>query len=825
MQKQYVFHLIPNAHLDPVWLWDWREGMNEGLATVRSVLKLMRQFPELTFIRGEASIYQYVERHEPGLFAEIKKMVKAGRWEVVGGTYVQSDTNMTGTETLAHQLGTAQRYFRSRFGRPATSAWWPDSFGHSAGLPELLAEAGLENLAVSRPEPHILQLPKAALWWRAKSGKKLLLWRMPLGWYGAGREEVKPRLDAHLEHAPELGLRNVGVFIGLGDHGGGPCVKQLEDVRAWAKAHPEVDVRYSTLGRFFAALRTEGDLPEYEGELNFCLRGCYTSVAKQKRLYRQAEGEIVRAQAVDAAVGATLGAKQPADLAAAWDDVAFNSFHDILPGTALERAMGEQQQSLHAAIHRCARVNEDALRRLSQAVDTTVPQPAKYMPEAVPVLIYNPHPFPVTGLAEMETQLDYRPPEKYGWGCDLDAVPLEVLGPDKRPMPYQRVRIESEAMLEWRRRVLAPLTVPPLGWAVCSVGYVEGARVAKMPRTAVKAGKNEIANALFRVRAVPGRAAAEVWQNGRKLTAVRFVTVEDPHDSWGCGPTGDTENHDTTRAAWKIERVEVLEKGPLRAALWARFVGGRSRVDLTFTLEEGGKAVNVAARMLWDERCARLKMSMPGAAKVKQADFATLGGITRRGERGEVPGNGWVAALDAAGRPLFGFASDLVYGFDITRGELRASVVRSGRFACGKACDDPAAEPWRPATDAGEHQFRFLVTGDVAELPARTALLQQPLLCQVALSAPGRLPRRGSVGEIAGAAMLALKPAEDGQGLVVRLQDATGKGSRPALRWQGAAVALPPLGPCEIATFRLRANGKKVTAERVNLLEDPEKGK
>ena len=91
-----TIHLIGNAHLDPVWLWDRREGLNEGITTVRTMLDLMDEFPEMTFIRGESAIYQHVEKYDPPTFARIKKMVQAGRWDVVGGTCIQPDTNLPG---------------------------------------------------------------------------------------------------------------------------------------------------------------------------------------------------------------------------------------------------------------------------------------------------------------------------------------------------------------------------------------------------------------------------------------------------------------------------------------------------------------------------------------------------------------------------------------------------------------------------------------------------------------------------------------------------------------------------------------------------------
>ncbi|MFH1498450.1 MAG: hypothetical protein ABII82_11545, partial [Verrucomicrobiota bacterium] len=117
-----ALHLIGSAHLDPVWLWDWREGMNEGIATCRAMADLLEEFPEFRFIRGEAAIYAHVERHAPALFERIGGLVAEGRWDVVGGNWIQPDTNLPCTEALLRQFSRGKGYFRKKFGVEVTAA-------------------------------------------------------------------------------------------------------------------------------------------------------------------------------------------------------------------------------------------------------------------------------------------------------------------------------------------------------------------------------------------------------------------------------------------------------------------------------------------------------------------------------------------------------------------------------------------------------------------------------------------------------------------------------------------------------------------------------
>ena len=107
-----TLHIIPNAHLDPVWLWDQREGLDQGIRTIRSVLDLMDEFPELTFVRGEAAIYRHLEETDPAAFARVLDRVREGRWDVVGGTWIQPDTNLAGAFTLRRPFETGLAYFQ-----------------------------------------------------------------------------------------------------------------------------------------------------------------------------------------------------------------------------------------------------------------------------------------------------------------------------------------------------------------------------------------------------------------------------------------------------------------------------------------------------------------------------------------------------------------------------------------------------------------------------------------------------------------------------------------------------------------------------------------
>jgi len=806
------FHLIANAHLDPVWLWDWPEGLNEGIITCRAVLDLMDETPGLTFSRGESSIYEHIEINDPGLFARIAAYVKQGRWEIVGGTYVQPDMNIPSTEMLTRHFTRGQNYFKSRFGKTVRVGWSADCFGHPAGLPEIMAAAGIQGYAFTRPDEFAYRGP---FWWYGPGGSRVLGYRPLMGWYGTQQDEIQGRLDGLLEKSAESPVQNVGVFYGLGNHGGGPSRQQLADIAKWKAQHPEVNVVFSGMHGLIDALYAEAEVhgegffPSHTGELQYVARGCYSSLAKLKFAYRKLESCLASAERTAALVdiAAGDGAKRSEALASAWDAALFNTFHDILPGSSIERAFDQQIEWAGGGIHQARSVELCAINKLANLVDTSVRPTEGYKPTGAAVLLWNPHPFAINAPVEIEANIGYRPDFAYlGRG---DELPIELIEPDGTHSPCQRIRQDALCMDNppWRVRVLAQPALPPFGWAAYELAHREGAPPLASPvRGSVSAPEEGvIENDCYRVEARVGAEGIAIGRLGKPVfgdDGLRVVTVEDPHGSWGEHVEGTGfEILNDVRYQWKISQVETIEKGPMRSMLWVRLTGGHSTLDLMISVSAGRDAVDVSARLLWDERSARVRLTMP-LAGAKSAVYDMPGGATERGEEGEVPGGRFVRVNKPDGH--FGFASDSLSSYSLADGVFGATIARASRYSSGYVVQ-PDENVFDPAVDRGELKFRFLVSPGDDALEDLAAVLSEPPVVQTVLAREGKLARSGSLGAVEpeDIRVLAVKPAEDGQCLVVRVHNASDSDRDVTFTLADRRIALGNVPKGRIASWKL----------------------
>jgi len=818
--------MVGNAHIDPMWIWDWDEGMHEVLQTFRAAVERLEEDPDLRFTASSAAYYRWVEETAPELFARIADLVRGGRWVVAGGQWVEPDCNLPSGESVCRQLLYGQRYLSEHLGVTATVGYNVDSFGHAGTLPQLLSAAGIRSYVFMRPGPEEKELPSPAFVWRGTDGTEILAYRIPFDYSTRGGPEdeiLRTRAEDLLADAGSRGIPLMG-FFGVGDHGGGPTRLAMRTVHALHAEHGGA-VGFGDPAAYFEALAAAtavdgAALPVIDGELQWHAVGCYSARAKLKLANARAEDVLVAAETLNEMCRLLTGSApdERHELAEAWQGVLFAQFHDALGGTCTDRATRAVEEWLVSARARGETVAVRAAHRVAEHVDTWVEgaEGAEGIESAtsglpVPLLVFNPlsweatatvtvpHPFAAaTGPdgRQVRVQQVASGEVTYSPTASLLRVPAPGFG-------YRRYWLHLAEPHEWR---------PGAGAAAASVAGAPAQAAASMAQAR---DDGVLTNGLVRARVDPrsGRLASlvaldpEVAGAGELLAeGVRPVVVDDDSDTWSHGVdrfAGVTEEG-------RLVSVTTPERGPVRAtvrSVWS-FGTGATTVAMEVSVYEGAPFVEVRLDTDWHEAHRVLKLVVPTALDSPTSEAgAPYGSVPRPCSGHEEPMVHWVDLCD----PLAGWGlactADGSGGYDASGPTLRLTVLRSPRAAdhgMGWGTGDVAGYP---LTDQGRHRARYRLIAhrggtSEARVPVLAAEHRLEPVAVLDTWHGGTLGAEGVAMTVSGDSAVAsvLKPGQDGGGSVVRLWEIAGRPSR-ALLAAGGGVWEGQLRPHEVRTL------------------------
>ena len=401
---KYRLHLVGQGHLDAVWLWPWHEALSEVHSTFRSVLDRMKENPEFTFTAAESVFYRWVEENDPEMLREIRQRVEEGRWGLAGGWWVEADANAPNGESLVRQGLYGQLTLRRLFGRITTVANNPDAAGHPATLPQILKMQGMENFVFTRPRPDEKELPDGLFWWEGIDGTRVLAYRPPLNY--ASRGSLEPGIRRLITEMKPT-TRSLMVFVGAGDHGGGPTKANIREL-AQLRSQPGAPVMvYSIPERYFAEVRKAGvpGIPLVRDELQHHARGGYTNVSEMRKNNRTAEAALTTSEKLAALGSVVWGVTyRKADFTSAWERVLFQQFHDSINGVSLPEHYEVAGRDAYGFALDIAR---DAMYKAAQRLAWRIPAED---PESTYLVVFNPNAWEVTTNAQYELNLDRNTP-------------------------------------------------------------------------------------------------------------------------------------------------------------------------------------------------------------------------------------------------------------------------------------------------------------------------------------------------------------------------------------------------------------------------------
>lgn len=803
MKKPSV-HLICNAHLDPVWQWRWEEGCAEALSTFGNAVRILSEHPGLIFNHNEAVLYRWVMEYDPALFRTIQKLVRQGRWCISGGWYIQPDANLPGMESFVRHISEGRRFFARYFHKTPLVAYNFDSFGHSGGLPQILKRAGYRMYIHMRPQEPEIHIPADLYRWRGVDGSEILTYRIAVGLYHTERDNIEQRLQEGTELALRL-KRDVPVFWGIGNHGGGASREDLERIETFARKESRVVLRHSTPEHLYRALRTvAADAPVVEGDIQRVFTGCYTSLSRLKRRAVSNLAELVQTEALSAAAWWTGRARNSrTELTRAWEDHLFNDFHDILPGSCTEPAERDalDQYAASSATARRVRIGVAAAMNRGKAR-------ALY----IPVTVLNANPSCTSVPVEVECMLDLRPKWTGQWHLRLYAL-------DGNEIPCQEEQPESLLPFNgWRRKVSFLADLPHLGAARYELRIVEGTRSTADADPALRCSMDGQSGMLTGLDAGEGRECLA----GPLLQP---LVVEDDGDSWGA----DRWSYRAVVGRFTpVRDLPVLvHPGPVRKIVESELAWHNSTIIVQTITYHDWPVLEYRLRVHWKEHRKRLKLSIPTVFRNNGILCEIPGGAITRPADGQehVHGRWCLAEGTVNGRATaLAVINSGQHGLDFADGEIRLSALRSAAYCHeqGLPIPDP---PARKYMDQGVHEFRILVTaGDTEDVRRMVTGLADWLAAPPAVYAHlpiGAVRRKGN-DDVTGShceeflsltpqniRLTACRPAAGGRGLLLRFHETSGIATKALLRIsQPALVARLSFHPFAMKTILVGRTGK-----------------
>ncbi len=716
-------HLICNAHLDPVWMWEKDEGMAETLSTFRVAADFCDDYPDFVFNHNESVLYEWIEECDPELFKRIQKLVSEDRWRIIGGFYLQPDCNLPSGEGMVRQALVGRNYFLEKFGKLPSTAINFDSFGHSRGLVQIFKKAGYESYIVCRPTDNC-KLPSDEFRWVGFDGSEIVCHR-GFNSYESHRGFADKKIEGYLDMYPdkELGL----VLWGIGNHGGGPSrvdyelIKKLGESRSdsyeFINSYPEA---------FFEAQGDEiKNLPKVDKALHFQSVGCYTSQIRVKQEYRRLENLLFKAEKMASSVTLNSLAPYPAErFAEAEKDMLFTQFHDIITGSSIEPAEKAALCQLGHGIDIVTDIITKSMLFLMRGEQ-------KAADGDIPILVYNPHPFPLDTIIEAEFNLPDQNKDREQW------VFPRVYHNDQ-PVSCQVEHEASNFNVDWRKRVvfrakLAPFAITRYN---CKLEFWKNEPQVVQPTQSIFSFKTP--ELQLDINTETG-ALDRLTVNGKdfvKPGSLIPVIMDDDYDSWGNTRRDFTEKIADFKlltpeeaAKWagikgdKLSPVNVLEDGDVRTVVEVLLGHARSVVSMRYYLPKKGTQIQLKARVFWAEKMKILKLLI--ATPFEQAKYlgqVMYGREELPNDRTEAVSLRWSAVNDEKSQSTLSIIDNGIYGSDYENGEVRLSLLRSPAYSAG--CSDfskrkpEVLEQGRSNVfmDQGEREFTFwLQGGDAGE--------------------------------------------------------------------------------------------------------------
>lgn len=791
--KSYRVIMAGHAHIDMNWQWGWDETVAITIATFKTVLKLMDEYPKFCFSQSQASTYKIIEDYAPELKPIIQKRIEEGRWEVTATNWVETDKNMPSLESLMNHIVYTKKYLEEHWGiDPSTLKidFLPDTFGHSAYVPITDQLGGVCYQYHCRGLKDDITLYR----WKAPNGVELLNYKEPY-WYNSG---ITPEVGIGL---PRISTRCAGLRVGLhvygvGDHGGGPTRRDLNralEMQEWP-IFPILE--FGCIRDYFDAAETVREkMPIVDYELNNVFTGCYTTQSRIKRGNRRTELALCNAEQLSAFASDQFGFDyNNKGFERVWQNTLLTHFHDILTGSCVqdsrEYAMGLYQDALSFAQSRSAL----AIEEFTAAIDTSAYNIGEdcfersigagvgygvgkgYVPTHETGVGINRilHLFNTSAV----DRKDNAKITIWDWPGDVDL--LEITDVNGNSLDYDIIRTSSYWAHEFMD-IQVEVAVPACGYTTIFLKErdpeeVTSAHVWNMEWQYFHRPvedhvlENDYLRAQFDVH------------TGELISLIDKACGKERIRTGESGGLRYIDAQDKTHTAWQINRYSNIEK--MEAPIEMKMVKGNvvstitsisaiknSKVTTTISLGRNDRFLRIELKVDWNEKMSKgepqhlLAYRLPLIDGTKKILCDVPGGIQWRVDQGQDVPCLRYAAAEMKDHQAVALASNCKYGYRLYKDDLYVTLINTSR--------DPDPYPER-----GIHEIELYIIVaecDAIQLASIAESCMNPLQYATNTSHGGTLPAELSLLRMESKNAILTGIAQRDGALAVRLYEALGR--------------------------------------------------
>lgn len=741
--EDVIASCIGHTHIDVAWLWTVAQTREKVARSFSTVLKYMDEYPEYKFMSSQPALYQFLKERYPETYEKIKERVKEGRWEPEGGMWVEADCNLTSGESLVRQFLYGKKFFKDEFGIDSRILWLPDVFGYSGALPQIMKKSGIKYFMTTKLAwNQINKVPYDTMMWRGIDGSEIFTHLITTLGVGQSEADFFTTYNGMLHPDAILGgwhryqnkdiNNDILIAFGYGDGGGGPTREMLETSKRMEKGIRGIPkVRQEFAGNYFEELeeRVEGNksLPVWEGELYFEYhRGTYTSMGRNKRSNRRCEQLLMDAELLEVLTGTS----EKEEMDKIWRTVLLNQFHDILPGSSIAEVY-EVTKKEYAEIE--SRLAEMIAEKLNLLMDGGQDK----------ISVFNTLGFDRNDVVSLGD-------------CHAAALTDE----SGKIYPVQ----------ETAQGAVAYITdIPAKGGKTLQL-----LDTVKEEASRIQITENGIETPFYRISIDENglftsihdkECDREVLKAGEKGNLLRMYEDKPMHyDCWDIDMYYSEKYWD----AEKADKIQWIEEGPVRATLEIQRTISNSVIKQEIHFYADSRRIDFSTWVDWKEHQHLLKVHFPVNIHSDEATFEVQFGNLKRKIHGntswdearfESCGQKWMDISE--GHYGVSLLNDCKYGYSAKDSNIALTLIKSG------------IEPNKTA-DQEEHVFTYALYPHKEMWSAAGTVQEAYKLNQPAYATKGELKNTGESfisTDKDNIIIETVKPAENGDGMIVRLYD------------------------------------------------------